>query len=93
MSRKSVRRNNQSGKSKSSHSSKHSYSSSKERSIKATKIEENANFKRIQFLEQPHAAENQAAVVHEEMEGAKGKMEVCKSYNEVNAEEVQSHHQ
>lgn len=51
------------------------------------------NFKRIQFLEQPHAAENQAAVVHEEMEGAKGKMEVCKSYNEVNAEEVQSHHQ
>ena len=91
-----ARRSNQSGKCRSSRSSKNSYSSSyseKSRSIKAREIEEKAKTAeiqaKIQFLEQRQRAENQAEAlkVHEEMAGAEARMEVYKSHNEVNAEE------
>ena len=49
------------------------------------------NFKqrKIQFLEQRQRAENQAEglKVHEEMIGAKARMEVYRSHDEVSAEE------
>ena len=45
------------------------------------------NLKKIQFLEQQKRAENQAVIVHEGMEGAKGKIKVCKTYDEVISEE------
>ena len=92
----SARRSNQSGKSSSSRSSKNSYSSSyseKSRSIKDREIEEKAKLAelqaKIQFLEQRQRAENQAETlkVHEEMAGAKARMEVYRSHDEVNAEE------
>ena len=92
----SARRSSQSGKSRSSRCSKNSYSSSyseKSRSIKAREIEEKAKVAelqvKIQFLEQRQRAENQAEAlkVHEEMAGAKARMEVYKSHDEVNTEE------
>ena len=92
----SARRSNQSGKSRSSRCSKNSYSSSyseKSRSIKAREIEGKAKVAelqaKIQFLEQRQRAENQAEAlkVHKEMAGAKARMEVYKSYDEVSTEE------
>ena len=92
----SARRSNQSGKSRSSRCSKDSYSSSyseKSRSIKAREIEEKEKVAelqaKIQFLEQWQRPENQAEAlkVHEEMAGAKARMEVYESHDEVNTEE------
>ena len=87
----SARRSNQSGKSNSSCSSKNSYSSSyseKSRCTKAREIKEKAKFAEL-FLELWQRAENQAEAlkVHKEMAGAKARMEVYRSHDEVNAEE------
>ena len=92
----SARKNNQLGKSSRPRSSKNSYSSfysEKSRSIKAREIEEKAIFVEIQakipFLEQRQRAKIQAEVlkVHDEMADVKARMEIYKSYDDVNAEE------
>ena len=81
----SARRSNQSTKSSSPRSSKNC--------IKAREIEEKAKLAefqaKIQFLEQRQRAENQAEAlkVHKETTGAKARMEVYRSHDEVSAEE------
>ena len=92
----SARRSNQSGKNISSRSSKNSYSSSyseKSRCIIAREIEEKPKLAELQakikFLEQGQRTANEAEAlrVHEEIAGAKSRMEVYRSLDEVNAEE------